>query len=115
MAYSLPELPYGYDPLEPHIDARTIEIHHSKHHNANITKVNDAPAGPDRESVGPGKKNVDLFDAHIASVNDSYSMGRIHRRHRSSHVQPMAVPVDGQESRSLEFQSTHQFVVPVEL
>ena len=45
MAYSLPDLPYGYDALEPHIDARTMEIHHSKHHNAYITNVNAALEG----------------------------------------------------------------------
>jgi Fe-Mn family superoxide dismutase len=50
MAYSLPELPYAYDALEPHIDARTMEIHHSKHHQAYITKVNAAIAGTDLES-----------------------------------------------------------------
>ncbi|MBN1959153.1 MAG: superoxide dismutase [Desulfuromonadales bacterium] len=42
MSYSLPDLPYNYDALEPHIDARTMEIHHTKHHQAYITKVNDA-------------------------------------------------------------------------
>ena len=45
MAYSLPDLPYGYDALEPHIDARTMEIHHSKHHNAYTTNVNAALEG----------------------------------------------------------------------
>jgi len=45
MAYTLPELPYAYDALEPHFDARTMEIHHTKHHNAYIQKVNDALAG----------------------------------------------------------------------
>jgi len=47
MAYSLPELPYAYDALEPHIDARTMEIHHSKHHQAYINKVNAALEGTD--------------------------------------------------------------------
>ncbi|MDG2014555.1 MAG: superoxide dismutase [Pirellulaceae bacterium] len=50
MAYSLPELPYPYDALEPHIDAKTMEIHHSKHHNGYVTKVNNAIAGTDLES-----------------------------------------------------------------
>ena len=47
MAYSLPDLPYAYDALEPHIDARTMEIHHSKHHNTYITNVNNALEGHD--------------------------------------------------------------------
>ena len=48
MAYTLPELTYAYDALEPHVDARTMEIHHSKHHNAYITNVNTAlEAHPD--------------------------------------------------------------------
>ncbi|MDX1680259.1 MAG: superoxide dismutase [Akkermansiaceae bacterium] len=47
MAHSLPELGYAYDALEPHIDAQTMEIHHSKHHNAYVTKLNDAIKGKD--------------------------------------------------------------------
>jgi Fe-Mn family superoxide dismutase len=42
MAYTLPPLPYAYDALEPHIDARTMEIHHTKHHQAYINNVNKA-------------------------------------------------------------------------
>ncbi len=45
MTYSLPDLPYSLDALEPHIDARTMEIHHTKHHQAYINKVNAALEG----------------------------------------------------------------------
>ncbi|WP_286384783.1 superoxide dismutase [Myroides odoratimimus] len=45
MAFELPKLPYAYDALEPHIDARTMEIHHTKHHNAYTTNLNAAIAG----------------------------------------------------------------------
>ena len=49
MAFELPSLPYAFDALEPHIDARTMEIHHTKHHNAYVTKLNDAIAGTPQE------------------------------------------------------------------
>ena len=45
MSFELPKLPYAYDALEPHIDARTMEIHHSKHHNGYTTNLNNAIAG----------------------------------------------------------------------
>ena len=44
MSFELPKLPYAYDALEPHIDARTMEIHHGKHHNGYTTKLNGAIA-----------------------------------------------------------------------
>ena len=47
MAYSLPALPYAYDALEPHIDARTMEIHHTKHHQTYVSKLNEALEGHD--------------------------------------------------------------------
>ena len=49
MAFELPKLPYAYDALEPHIDARTMEIHHGKHHNGYTTNLNNAIAGSDLE------------------------------------------------------------------
>ncbi|MAI77335.1 MAG: superoxide dismutase [Mn] [Deltaproteobacteria bacterium] len=63
MAFTLPSLAYAYDALEPHIDARTMEIHHSKHHQAYINKVNDAIAGTDLD----GKSIEDLI-SNMASV-----------------------------------------------
>jgi Fe-Mn family superoxide dismutase len=50
MAFQLPSLPYALDALEPHIDARTMEIHHGKHHNAYVTNLNAAIAGTELES-----------------------------------------------------------------
>ena len=51
MAYELPVLPYNYNALEPYIDAKTMEIHHSKHHQAYITKVNAALEGTGLEDT----------------------------------------------------------------
>ncbi len=66
MAYTLPSLPYAYDALEPHIDARTMEIHHTKHHQAYINKVNDAIAGTEWES-----KTVEELVASLDQVPES--------------------------------------------
>ncbi|KPM33067.1 Superoxide dismutase [Croceitalea dokdonensis DOKDO 023] len=57
MAFELPKLPYAYDALEPHIDARTMEIHHTKHHNGYTTKLNAAIEGTALE----GKDIVDIL------------------------------------------------------
>ncbi|MFT5762243.1 MAG: Fe-Mn family superoxide dismutase [Polaribacter sp.] len=57
MAFQLPELGYAYDALEPHIDARTMEIHHSKHHNGYTNNLNNAIAGTDIE----GKSVEDIL------------------------------------------------------
>lgn len=50
MAFELPSLPYATTALEPHIDAKTMEIHHGKHHGGYVSKLNDAIAGTDLES-----------------------------------------------------------------
>lgn len=63
MAFELPQLPYAYDALEPHIDAQTMEIHHTKHHQAYVTNLNNAIAGTELE----GKSLEDLMQ-NIASA-----------------------------------------------
>jgi Fe-Mn family superoxide dismutase len=57
MAFELPALPYAKDALEPHIDAKTMEIHHGKHHNGYVTKLNAAVEGTDMD----GKSLEDLL------------------------------------------------------
>lgn len=51
MAFELPKLAYDYSALEPHVDARTMEIHHTKHHQAYVTNLNAAIAGTEAESL----------------------------------------------------------------
>ncbi len=64
MAYTLPQLPYPYNTLEPHIDARTMEIHHTKHHQAYINNVNNAIKGKaDLEA-----KTVEALIANLNAV-----------------------------------------------
>jgi len=58
MSFQLPKLPYAYDALEPHIDARTMEIHHSKHHNGYTTNLNNAISGTDLDE----KSILDILD-----------------------------------------------------
>ena len=65
MAFTLPQLPYAYDKLEPHFDAMTMEIHHSKHHQTYVTKLNEAVAGTALES-----KSVEALISDLASVPD---------------------------------------------
>ena len=61
MSFELPKLAYAYDALEPHIDARTMEIHHSKHHQAYTTNLNNAIAGTELE----GKTIEEIFNIKI--------------------------------------------------
>lgn len=51
MAFELPKLNYAFNALEPHIDAKTMEIHHGKHHQAYVTNLNNAAAGTDLEKM----------------------------------------------------------------
>ncbi|MDK9865421.1 MULTISPECIES: superoxide dismutase [Staphylococcus] len=66
MAFELPNLPYGFDALEPHIDQQTMEIHHDKHHNTYVTKLNAAVEGTDLES-----KSIEEIVANLDSVPEN--------------------------------------------
>jgi Fe-Mn family superoxide dismutase len=70
MAYELPKLPYSYDALEPHIDARTMEIHHTKHHQAYINNVNGAIAG----KADLEKKGVEALISSLNTVPEDIRM-----------------------------------------
>lgn len=67
MAFELPKLTYAYNALEPHVDARTMEIHHSKHHQAYVTNLNNAIAGTDAEkmSIEDVCKNISKYPAAV--------------------------------------------------
>lgn len=74
MAFDLPNLPYAYDALEPHIDARTMEIHHTKHHNGYKTKLNNAIEGTDKEgkSIEEILKNLDMSNTAVRNNGGGY-------------------------------------------
>ncbi len=64
MAFTLPALPYAFNALEPHIDARTMEIHHGKHHNAYVTNLNAAVQGTEWEN-----KSLEEIMANISKLS----------------------------------------------
>ena len=70
MAYSLPDLPYAHDALEPHIDAKTMEIHHGKHHNGYVTKLNAAIEGTDL-----GSKSIEELVSDLGAVPENIRGG----------------------------------------
>ncbi|TWT09121.1 superoxide dismutase [Planomicrobium sp. CPCC 101079] len=67
MAYQLPELPYAYDALEPHIDKETMNIHHTKHHNTYVTNVNAALEGHEELA----SKSVEELISDLSSVPEA--------------------------------------------
>lgn len=69
--FTLPELPYAYDALEPHIDKETMNIHHTKHHNTYVTKLNDALEGHDdlaNKSIEDILANLDQVPENIRTA-----------------------------------------------
>src|ERR1700741_3761221 len=67
MAFELPALPYAHNALEPHIDTKTMEIHHGKHHQAYVTNLNAAIAGTPAESLSIEEicKNISKYPAPV--------------------------------------------------
>lgn len=74
MAFQLPELPYAHDALEPHIDKRTMEIHHGKHHQGYTNKLNAAIEGTDLEgkSIEDILKNLDMSNTAVRNNGGGY-------------------------------------------
>ncbi|MDA9299569.1 superoxide dismutase [Saprospiraceae bacterium] len=74
MAFTLPKLGYAYDALEPHIDARTMEIHHTKHHNGYTNKLNAAIEGTDlaEESIEDILQNLDTSNTGLRNNGGGY-------------------------------------------
>ncbi|MCU9613885.1 superoxide dismutase SodA [Caldibacillus lycopersici] len=71
MAFELPQLPYAYDALEPHIDKETMNIHHTKHHNTYVTNLNNAVAGNadlESKSVEDLVSNLDAVPENIRTA-----------------------------------------------
>ena len=80
MAHSLPDLPYAYDALEPIIDARTMEIHHTKHHNTYVTSLNTALEGHDDLAA----KSVEDLISDLSAVPEDISTAV--RNHGGGHA-----------------------------
>ena len=74
MAFELPQLPYANDALEPHIDAKTMEIHHGKHHNGYTTKLNGALEGSAMDSftIESILKNLDMNNSGLRNNAGGY-------------------------------------------
>ncbi|MBI2208442.1 superoxide dismutase [Candidatus Woesearchaeota archaeon] len=75
--HTLPKLPYAYDALEPHIDARTMEIHHTKHHQAYIDKLNGAIKGTEFEKMDVNKllKQLNKVPENIRTIVRNHGGG----------------------------------------
>ena len=74
MSFQLPDLPYNFDALEPHIDSKTMQIHHGKHHAGYTTKLNAAIAGTDLEgkTIVDILKNLDMSNTAVRNNGGGY-------------------------------------------
>src|SRR5699024_572945 len=98
-SFELPELPYAYDALDPHIDKETMNIHHTKHHNTYVTKLNEAIEGhADIES----KSSEDLVRNPEGDQKDNRTAVRNNRGIQTNHnvIRKVMSPNGGGESTS---------------
>lgn len=79
MAFELPKLTYAYDALEPHIDGRTMEIHHGKHHNGYATNLNNAISGSDLDgqSIESILESLDMNNAAVRNNGGGFYNHRL--------------------------------------
>ncbi|MDG1263609.1 MAG: superoxide dismutase [Flavobacteriaceae bacterium] len=79
MAFELPKLTYAYDALEPHIDARTMQIHHGKHHNGYTTNLNNAISGSDLDgqSIESILESLDMNNAAVRNNGGGFYNHRL--------------------------------------
>lgn len=81
MAYVLPALPYAYDALEPHIDAKTMEIHHSKHHQTYINNINAGIEGTAWENLSVEQLVTQVYDVPAELKNNVMNNAGGHANH----------------------------------
>ena len=104
MAFELPKLPYAYDALEPHIDKETMEIHHSKHHNTYVTKLNDAVKGTDLESKSIEEivKNLDTVPENIKTAVRNNGGGHLNHTFFWELLSPEKKELSGELKEAIE-------------
>jgi superoxide dismutase, Fe-Mn family len=103
--HSLPQLPYGYDALEPHIDARTMEIHHTKHHQAYIDKLNAALAGHgelEDKSVEELLRSIESVPADIKSAVQNHGGGHANHSLFWTTLSPTTTELEGDLETALK-------------
>jgi len=94
MAFELPKLNYAYDALEPHIDARTMEIHHSKHHNGYTTKLNAAIEGTalENESIESILGNLDMSNGAVRNNGGGFYSRELYIHEARMHGADIQLP-----------------------
>lgn len=104
MAFELPKLPYAYDALEPHIDKETMEIHHTKHHNTYVTKLNDAVKGTDLESKSIEEivKNLDAVPENIKTAVRNNGGGHLNHSISWELLSPEKKELSGELKEAIE-------------